>query len=118
MSKPVAVVMRLDTAEAGEWRDQIAALLPDERIPSFRDMSAQERQVAEIAIFTNPDLAEVAALPGLVWIHSLWAGVARLVSELARTRRRLCGLSIPNCRASWPRPSWPGPYYLQRDMPR
>ena len=66
MNKPIAVVTRLDAAEEAEWRDQIAALLPGKRVLSFRNMSDEERQAAEITIVANPDPTEVAALPGLV----------------------------------------------------
>ncbi|HEY0122485.1 MAG TPA: glyoxylate/hydroxypyruvate reductase A [Rhizobium sp.] len=117
MRKPIAIVTRLDAAEEGEWRDRIAALLPGERVLSFRDMSAEERQGAEIAIVANPDPAEVAALPGLVWVHSLWAGVERLVSELGASAPPIVRLIDPELSRVMAEAVLAWTYYLQRDMP-
>lgn len=117
MSRPIAIVTRLDAAEEMEWRDQIAALLPEERIIPFRDMSADDHNEAEIAIVANPDPADVAALPGLVWIHSLWAGVERLVSELGAGAAPIVRLIDPELSRVMAEAVLAWTYYLQRDMP-
>ena len=41
-----------------------------------------ERAAARVALVANPDPAELAALPALEWVQSLWAGVERIVAEL------------------------------------
>ncbi|MFT4183341.1 MAG: glyoxylate/hydroxypyruvate reductase A [Rhizobium sp.] len=117
MSRPIAIVTRLDAAEEMEWRDRIATLLPDERIIPFRNMSADDRNEAEIAIVANPDPADVAALPRLVWIHSLWAGVERLVSELGAGAAPIVRLVDPELSRVMAEAVLAWTYYLQRDMP-
>ena len=58
----------------------LAEAMPGERVVPFRDLTADQRKAVEIAVVANPDPADVAALPRLVWLQSLWAGVERLVA--------------------------------------
>ena len=85
MIAPIAYVSRAADDEEATWVDTLSKLMPNEKIVSIRQMTDAERQAAEIAIVANPDPADIASLPGLTWIHSLWAGVERIVSELGPT---------------------------------
>ncbi len=64
----------------------------------------------------NPDPADIAALPGLVWVQSLWAGVERLVGAfdrpipIIRLVDREMARTMAEAVLAWT-------YYLQRDMP-
>jgi glyoxylate/hydroxypyruvate reductase A len=116
MTTPIAVITRLEGSDERQWMEALAAVLPEERLVLFRDMTEAQRQQAEVAVVANPDPADVAALPNLAWIHSLWAGVERLVAEL--------GPSLPIVRLVDPEMSrvmaeavlaWT--LYLHRDMP-
>ncbi|WP_309550696.1 hypothetical protein [Rhizobium rhizogenes] len=90
---------------------------PGERILSFRDMNGEERQAAEIAIIANPDPAAVAALSELVWIHSLWAGVERLVSKLGASAPSIVRLVDPELSRVMAEAVLAWTSYLRRDMP-
>ncbi|NTF90935.1 glyoxylate/hydroxypyruvate reductase A [Agrobacterium rhizogenes] len=80
-------------------------------------MSGEERLVAEIPIVANPDPAEVAAMPELVWIHSLWVGVERLVSELGASAPSIVRLVDPELSRVMAEAVLAWTSYLQRDMP-
>ena len=117
MSAIIALVTRLNPQAEKAWLDVLQSAMPKEVIRSLRDMTENERSRVDIAIVANPDPADLRLLPNLKWVHSLWAGVERLVAELK-------GLSLPVVRLIDPRLSdtmaeaviaWS--YYLSRDMP-
>ena len=117
MIPPLAFVTRLDVEEEKTWLEILRRTMPDERILPFRDMTEEERRLAEIAIVANPDPADVAALSGLSWIHSLWAGVERLVLELGVTAPPIVRLVDPELSRVMGEAVLAWTYYLQRDMP-
>ncbi|KAB1070277.1 2-hydroxyacid dehydrogenase [Methylobacterium planeticum] len=116
-TSPIPLVTRGDAASEEEWQAVLAAAMPDETILPFRTLTAEQRGRADIAIVANPDPADVAALPNLAWVQSLWAGVERLVGELgagAPPIVRLIDLELSRVMAeavlAWT-------YYLHRGMP-
>lgn len=82
MSSPIAFVSRMNAETEAVWKQALRAAMPEEEILSFSELTDEQRRAVEFAIVANPDPADIAALPGLSWIHSLWAGVERLVLEL------------------------------------
>jgi glyoxylate/hydroxypyruvate reductase len=114
---PIILATRLDPAEEASWRDGLAARMPGERVVSFRDATEEERAAARIAVVANPDPAEVAALPNLAWIHSVWAGVERLVADLGAGAPPIVRLTDPELARTMAEAVLAWTYYLHRDMP-
>ena len=117
MPKPLALVTRSDAATEAVWKEALSDALPEETILSFRDMSAEQRAEAELAIVANPDPADVAQLPNIQWIHSLWAGVERLVAELGPDAVPIVRLVDPELARVMAEAVLAWTYYLHRDMP-
>jgi glyoxylate/hydroxypyruvate reductase len=117
MLPPIALVTRLDREEEQAWLDVLSRALPEERIVPFRDLTPADRLEAQVAIVANPDPSEVAALPGLAFIHSLWAGVERLVLELGASAPPIIRLVDPELARVMAEAVLAWTYYLQRDMP-
>ena len=117
MPKPLALVTRMDAATEALWRETLADALPEETIIAFRDMSAEQRLQAEVAIVANPDPADVAQLPNIGWIHSLWAGVERLVAELGPEAAPIVRLVDPELARAMADAVLAWTFYLHRDMP-
>ena len=116
MSETIALVGCKSPAQEAEYLQILSAAMPEERLVPFRAMAAAEREAARIAVVANPDPAEVAALPGLVWVQSLWAGVEKLVGAfdrplpIVRLVDREMARTMAEAVLAWT-------YYLQRDMP-
>lgn len=116
MTEAIALIGCKGKTQEAEYREVLAAAMPEERIVPFRLMDEAEREAARVAIVANPDPAEVAALPGLVWVQSLWAGVERLVNAfdrplpVVRLVDREMARTMAEAVLAWT-------YYLQRDMP-
>lgn len=117
MVSPIALVTRMDFDEEQGWLDILQQAMPGERIVSFRNMTPEERRLAQVAIVANPDPRDVAALPGISWIHSLWAGVERLVAELGTGAPPIVRLVDPELSRVMAEAVLAWTYYLQRDMP-
>lgn len=117
MSETIAFVGNLDAEEEAEFLAALGAALPEETIRPFRLLSVEERAAIRIAIVANPDPAEVALLPNLAWIHSLWAGVERLVRDLGRSGVPIVRLVDPELARTMAEAVLAWTYYLQRDMP-
>jgi glyoxylate/hydroxypyruvate reductase len=118
MPSTVAFVARVDHASDEEaWLSALRAAMPEETILPFHAMSAEERNAAKLAIVANPDPADIKALPNLEWIHSLWAGVERLVAELPQPAPPIARLIDPELSRVMAEAVLAWSYYLQRDMP-
>ncbi|MDP4004341.1 glyoxylate/hydroxypyruvate reductase A [Methylobacterium sp. NEAU K] len=116
MAEAVALVGCRNPAQEAEYLKVLSAAMPEERLVPFRALDDAGRAAAQVAIVANPDPAEVAALPGLVWVQSLWAGVEKLVGAfdrplpIVRLVDREMARTMAEAVLAWT-------YYLQRDMP-
>lgn len=117
MTQPIAFVSRSGSTSEAEWIKALTAAMPNETILSFSRMTDEQRAAAEFAIVANPDPADIAKLTGLRWIHSLWAGVERLVAELGVYAPPLVRLTDPELSRVMAEAVLAWTYYLQRDMP-
>ncbi|MGU3284048.1 2-hydroxyacid dehydrogenase [Methylobacterium mesophilicum] len=116
MAEVVALVGCKGPDQEAEYLQVLSAAMPGERLVPFRLMVEAERAAARVAIVANPDPAEIAALPGLVWVQSLWAGVEKLVGAfdrplpIVRLVDREMARAMAEAVLAWS-------HYLQRDMP-
>ncbi len=117
MASPIAFVARTTPENEAEWLEMLSAALPGETVMSIKSMSEEQRSQAEIAIVANPDPADIAKLTGLKWIHSLWAGVERLVAELGTSAPPIVRLTDPELSRVMAEAVLAWTYYLHRDMP-
>jgi len=117
MSIPIAFVSRYDETQEKEWLDALQTAMPQEVIISIRAMDEAARAATEVAIVANPDPKDVALLTNLKWLHSVWAGVERLVAELGERAVPIVRLIDPEMSRTMAESVLAWSYYLQRDMP-
>lgn len=117
MSSPIAFVSRMNAETEAVWKHALRAAMPQEEILAFSELTNEQRRAVDFAIVANPDPADIAALPGLTWIHSLWAGVERLVLELGDKAPAIVRLKDPELSRVMAEAVLAWTYYLQRDMP-
>jgi glyoxylate/hydroxypyruvate reductase A len=103
--------------EYAAWVEQLRLALPEERIVAFAELSASERSAATLAVVANPDPAELRQLPGLRWVHSVWAGVERLLGDLGETPLPIVRLIDPQLAATMSEAVLAWTLYLHRAMP-
>ena len=115
--KPVLpFVHSLDADEEQAWIAAIEAACPQVVVRPLTALTDRERAAARVAIVANPDPAEIASLPGLVWIQSLWAGVERLAPHVPE-HIAVVRMVDPQLAATMAESVLACTLYLHRDMP-
>ncbi|MEM8794502.1 MAG: glyoxylate/hydroxypyruvate reductase A [Pseudomonadota bacterium] len=117
-AEPVIIpfLTRSDKTERERWFAALGPALHPHKIVPLDDLSADRRRAARFAIVANPDPNEVAALPNLAWVQSLWAGVEGLIAALpehigiSRLVDADLGRTMAEAVLAWT-------LYLHRDMP-
>ncbi|MHA7776534.1 2-hydroxyacid dehydrogenase [Roseibium sp. M-1] len=119
MRPVVPFVSSASPDERQAWREALpGALSGISEVKPFDDLTDEERLAATVAIVANPDPAKVAALPNLVWVQSLWAGVERLVADLPQDGPGIVRLTDPQMAQTMSEAVLAWTLYLHRDMPR
>ncbi|EJJ28099.1 2-hydroxyacid dehydrogenase [Rhizobium sp. CF142] len=113
----IALVTRMSEDVEQLWLTSLSENMPGETIVPFRHLDQAAREAVDIAIVANPDPADIALLPALKWIHSVWAGVERLVGELGESRLPIVRLVDPQLSRTMAEAVLAWTYYLFRDMP-
>lgn len=100
------------------WLAAIRPLLVDATITLYEEISAEQRLNIEVAIVANPDPEQLAMLPELRWVQSLWAGVERLIDELPTENFDIVRMIDPNLASTMAEAVVAWTFYLHRDMPK
>jgi len=95
----------------------LAQVMPGERIVDDNALSDAEALLVEIAIVADPSPERVARFPHLKWIHSVWAGVERLVPLAAARQLPLVRLVDPTLAQTMAEAVLAWTLYIHRDMP-
>jgi len=119
MKPVVPFIPEAQSHERNVWQRELSSALSDLAVlKPFETLTEDERLAARVAIVANPDPAHVAALPNLVWVQSLWAGVERLMSELPEDGPLIVRLADPQMAETMSEAVLAWTLYLHRDMPR
>ncbi|WP_029064714.1 glyoxylate/hydroxypyruvate reductase A [Labrenzia sp. DG1229] len=119
MKPVIPFVPEATSHERDMWQEELGrTLAPYATVKPFEKLTDDERQTATVAIVANPDPADVAALPNLVWVQSLWAGVERLTAELPRDGPLIVRLADPQMADTMSEAVLAWTLYVHRDMPR
>lgn len=119
MKPVVPFVPEATSHERDMWQEELGRSLASfATVKPFEELTDDERQAATVAIVANPDPADVAALPNLKWVQSLWAGVERLTAELPKDGPLIVRLADPQMADTMSEAVLAWTLYLHRDMPR
>ena len=117
MSTVIPFVAQLPGAETQLWLKVLGDALPDCQVVAFDDVGDEVRAGVEVAMVADPDPADLALLPKLKWVQSLWAGVERLMAELPDAVFDIARLTDPQLAADMSEAALAWTLYLHRDMP-
>jgi glyoxylate/hydroxypyruvate reductase A len=118
MSAVIPFVHQLSESEATAWLNVLHPLLPNAELLPFSALTPQQCQQVEVAIVANPQPADLAALPNLRWVQSLWAGVERLLTETQDAEFAIVRMTDPQLAVTMAEAVLAWTLYLHRDMPR
>lgn len=117
MKTPIPFVCSPHYTVAPQWIVALQAAMPEEVIMPFDTLDAQQKAACTVAIIANPDPAHIAQMPQLKWIHSVWAGVERVVADLGHTHLDIVRLIDPQLADTMAEAVLAWTMYLHRDMP-
>jgi glyoxylate/hydroxypyruvate reductase len=118
MKPIIPFVANIQASEAEDWLLALRTVLPDHTIIPFAELSESQYGLVEVAIVANPDPLELAQLPHLKWVQSLWAGVERLLSDMAEAEFEIVRMTDPQLALSMAEAVLAWTLYLHRDMTR
>jgi glyoxylate/hydroxypyruvate reductase A len=113
----IPFVSSLNAQEEQDWVSALSSALPSESIKPFSTLSKQQKQAAEIAIIANPNPDDLKQLPNLVWVHSVWAGVEKLLQGNATPNYSIVRLIDPELSRTMSEAVLAWSLYLHRNMP-
>ena len=117
MPTPVPFIVAHGYSRLGLWLAALQAAMPEEKVVAFSDLSAAEKAACKVAIVANPNPQDLKLLPNLQWLHSVWAGVERLVADLGQTDLKIVRLIDPQLANTMAEAVLAWTLYLHRDMP-
>jgi glyoxylate/hydroxypyruvate reductase A len=97
--------------------DAISDVIADAIVIPLDQMSASQKAEVELAIVANPNPADLTQLPNLKWVHSVWAGVERLLADLQHSDIEIVRLVDPALADSMAEAVLAWTLYLHRQMP-
>lgn len=107
-----------DTPFQAQWLAALQDAMPQETLVTLADMDEAARQRCEVAVVANPRPQDLRLLPRLRWVHSVWAGVERLLAELGDAELKIVRLVDPQLADTMAEAVLAWTLYLHRDMPR
>lgn len=119
MSAPLPFVAPPDAPFAAEWIAALQAAMPDERVVPLAALDEGSRSACTVAVVANPRPQDLRLLPHLRWVHSVWAGVERLLADLDDGGAlKIVRLVDPQLAETMAEAVLAWTLYLHRDMPR
>lgn len=113
----IPFISQLSVTEQAIWVEKLNVKLPNETVVLATDIPNEKRSSCTIAIVANPDITLLSEFKNLHWLHSVWAGVEKLMASLHSSSiqvTRLVDLHLSQTMAeavlAWS-------LYLHRDMP-
>ena len=92
---PIPVFGDVSDNELDQWLKALRFAMPNEQFLPLTQLTDSDKKQAQIAIVANPKPSTLAQCPNLIWVHSLWAGVEKLIPTFARSPVRLVRLVDP-----------------------
>ena len=117
MKTSLPFICNPDYPFARQWIVSLQQAMPDEEVVPLSALDAQARASCTVAIVANPLPQDVRQLPQLRWVHSVWAGVERLVADLADLELNIVRLVDPQLAETMAEAVLAWTLYLHRDMP-
>ncbi|MDJ0707411.1 MAG: glyoxylate/hydroxypyruvate reductase A [Leptolyngbyaceae cyanobacterium MO_188.B28] len=100
------------------WLHALRAVMPEHNLSPLEELTAEQCAAAEVAIVVNPDPADLADLPNLKWVQSLWAGVEGLLADTRDANFAIVRMTDPQLAETMAEAVLAWTFYLHRDMPR
>lgn len=117
---PIPFVAPSSDSHIKAWIEALRWAMPDANIVAHGELGDAAQAACTVAIVANPDPSQLLCYPNLRLIHSVWAGVERLLADLADTPLKhvpIARLIDPQLADTMAEAVLAWTLYLHRDMP-
>ncbi|AZQ85088.1 glyoxylate/hydroxypyruvate reductase A [Colwellia sp. Arc7-635] len=114
----IPFISQLPKVEKTLWISALNNALPNENIVDFNDITPDEKPHCKLAIVANPDTRALTEFKNLIWLHSIWAGVEKLMLSLSDSSIEVVRLTDPMLSKTMAEAVLAWSLYIHRDMPR
>ena len=113
----VPLISSLSNHDQREWIAALNQAIGRSVICRLDELTEQECMHSQVAIVANPDPKQIATLPNLVWVQSLWAGVEKLFDAGLDDSIKVVRLVDERLSETMAEAALAWVLYLHRDMP-
>lgn len=113
----IPFISQLPATEQAIWVEKLNAKLPNETVVLATDIPKEKRSSCTIAIVANPGITLLSEFKNLHWLHSVWAGVEKLMASLHTSTIQVTRLVDPHLSQTMAEAVLAWSLYLHRDMP-
>jgi len=117
MKKIIPFTGKISKQKTQEWVAVLQENLPQYSIIDLDNLSPKEKSNIDVAVVANPDIAKLAELKNLKWVHSVWAGIESIVSSELNQEINISRLVDPNLAQSMSEAALAATLFIHRDMP-
>lgn len=114
---PIAFIAPTDYAHTPAWVNALSLAMPQQEIVALKEMDPESKLRCTVAVVANPDPVDLQQLPRLQWVHSVWAGVEKLMADLGDTSLPIVRLVDPQLTHNMAEAVLAFTLYLHRDIP-
>lgn len=114
----IPFISQLNDVDQKTWLKALNDAMPNETIVLIDKMSHAEKQTCQLAIVANPNVDDLAQFPQLIWLHSVWAGVEKLITALKTSPVEVARLIDPMLSQTMAEAALAWTLYLHREMPQ
>lgn len=113
----IPFVSQLPRIEQALWLEALNQVLTNETIVLADDIPQEQRHLCKLAIVANPEISTLKQFKNLHWLHSVWAGVEKLMESLPASPINVVRLVDPMLSQTMAEAVLAWSLYLHRDMP-
>jgi glyoxylate/hydroxypyruvate reductase A len=113
----IPFISQLPKQERQIWIVALNKMLPEFKVVDADDYPQAHKHVCTLAIVANPEIESLSQFPNVTWLHSVWAGVEKLMSALANSPIAVVRLIDPTLTQTMAEAVLAWSLYLHRDMP-
>jgi glyoxylate/hydroxypyruvate reductase A len=113
----IPFISQLSKNEQVLWLEALNQALPNETIILADDVPKDKKYLCRLAIVANPNVETLSQFENLDWLHSVWAGVEKLMRTLKSSPIKVVRLIDPILGQTMAEAVLAWSLYLHRDMP-
>ena len=117
MKKIIPFSGKLSKQKTQAWVAVLQENLPQHSVIDLDDLSSKEKSNVDVVVVANPDIAKLAELKNLKWVHSVWAGVESIISSDLNREISISRLVDPNLAQAMAEAALTATLFIHRDMP-